>query len=254
MCTEKKYYIGLIVTGIILIMPAHFWAQPSTNNVALKQPTVQRTFTAPSEAMRSLAPKPELSKISSLKAAEPDVLSDVEPKIDIFKVKPRNEDHLAAGFYATYHPNAYDTVYIYDGATEIFEKIQMHAGKEVIEGDSLSVTEEVNFRMNHFNGNGVPVINEKHSKVNSMIIRSGFIPAQGFGTNRYRFAVKPGNFSLGYNSMISASVHLVGAENNIGTILCAITKIDYAKGIFYVETSNEVPKGENINWIIINSP
>jgi hypothetical protein len=173
--------------------------------------------------------------------------------IEIVEVKKGNPENLEPGFYASYRPTTYDTIYVYEGGTEQFEVINVHSGKEVIHGDSASVVTDVTFRMNHLNENDIPVAMEKQVKTNNVIIRSGFIPAQGFGSKRYRFAVKPTNFTLSGNSMISASVHLTG-EDNIGNILCAVTSVDYQKGIFYVEASNEIPKGESINWIIVNSP
>ena len=213
----------------------------------------QRTFTAPSPEAELSKPKHEEKAFAANTESHEPFISEAMPHIEIIHVKEGNPEHLTPGFYATYKPPTYDTVYIYEGETEHFEVINMHAAKEVIQGDSISVAEEVSFRMNHLNENDIPVTNEKHAKTNTMIIRTGFIPAQGFGSKRYRFAVKPGEFGLSNNSMISASVHMTSGEN-IGTILCAVTHIDYQKGIFYVETSNEVPKGENINWIIINSP
>jgi len=244
---NKKINNVATIIGIItlVMMPMIIRAQPPVEE--------QRTFTAPSHSNSAQKPKKEIQTFASNEESSKPLLSAIEPRIEIVHVKEGNPEHIPAGFYASFKPKTYDTVYIYEGGTEQFEVINVNAGKEVIQGDSNSVAEEVNFRMNHFNANGIPVTNEKHGKTNSMIIRSGFIPAQGFGSQRYRFAVKPGEFGLSSSSMISASVHMLDGSN-MGTILCAVTNIDYQKGIFYVETSNEVPKGENINWIIVNTP
>ncbi|HXC05385.1 MAG TPA: hypothetical protein VNZ86_11575, partial [Bacteroidia bacterium] len=180
--------------------------------------------------------------------------SAIEPRVEIVEMKSGNESNIPAGFYATYTPQTFDTVFIYEGATDEFKVIGVQPGKEVVQApDSNAVAEEVTFRMNHFNGEGIPVPQEKRVTNKAMIIRSGFIPGQGFGTMRYRFAVKPGAFALSASSMITASVHLLG-KDNIGTILCTVTSIDQKNGIFYVETANEVPKGESINWIVVNTP
>ena len=253
MFVKANYTIAawIVVIITLVMMTTTLCAQTSQSD--LKSNPVQRTFTAPPPMAAASKPKQEIKIIASDIENRQPILSEVTPRIDIIHVKEGNPEHLTPGFYASYKPPTFDTVYIYEGETEKFEVINIHAAKEVIQGDSMSVAEEVSVRMNHLNGNDIPVASEKHGKTNSMIIRTGFIPAQGFGTKRYRFAVKPGEFGLSTNSMISASVHMTGGEN-IGTILCAITSIDTQKGIFYVETSNEVPKGENINWIIINSP
>lgn len=253
MFVKANYAIAVRIIGVItlVMMPMTLCAQSSSTDS--KSHSVQRTFTAPSTEATASKPKQEIKNFAVNTEGRQPLVSQVMPQIEIIHVKEGNSEHIAPGFYATYKPPTYDTIYIYEGGTEQFEVINMHAAKEVIQGDSISVAEEVSFRMNHLNGNDIPVASEKHGKTNSMVIRTGFIPAQGFGSKRYRFAVKPGEFGLTNNSMISASVHMLEGEN-IGTILCAVTNIDYQKGIFYVETSNEVPKGENINWIIVNSP
>ena len=215
----------------------------------------QRTFTAPSSAFHRAKPK-KIPQPKTLAVNEDDAerISAIEPRVDIIEMKSGNTNNIPAGFYATVSPQTYDTVFIYEGATDEFKVIGVQPGKEVIQApDSTSVAQAVTFRMNHFNNDDIPVAEEKRVTTNAMIIRSGFIPAQGFGSKRYRFAVKPGAFMLTGSSMITASVHLLG-KDNIGTILCTITSIDQKKGVFYVETANEVPKGETINWIIVNTP
>jgi hypothetical protein len=239
MCVKTEYSVAALIVGIItfVMMPTLLLAQS------------RRTYTAPPAAIAE-AKKPE-SPVSKTPDTKP--LSEIAPQVEFYTVERGNPENLEAGFYASYRPVTYDTVYVYEGGTEEFEIIGVHPGKEIIHGDSATVITDVNFRMNHLNENDIPVPMEKKVKTNSAIIRSGFIPAQGLGSKRYRFAVKPSKFTLTESSMISASVHLTGPEN-IGTILCAVTSIDYKKGIFNVEASNEIPKGESINWIIVNTP
>lgn len=251
MFVKQRYNYALHLVGVItlVMMPMRLCAQRSLSD-AKSQP-VQRTFTAPPPT--TAKPKQEVKSFAANIDSRQPLVSEVIPRIEIIHVKEGNPEHITPGFYASYKPPTFDTIYIYEGETEQFEVINMHAAKEVIQGDSSSVAEEVSFRMNHLNANDIPVANEKHGKTNSMIIRTGFIPAQGFGSKRFRMGVIPGNFKLGQNSMISASVHML-KDHEMGNVLCAVTKIDYDKNMFFVETSNEVPVGENINWIIINTP
>ncbi|HET9137672.1 MAG TPA: hypothetical protein VFO76_13655 [Candidatus Kapabacteria bacterium] len=46
----------------------------------------------------------------------------------------------------------------------------------------------------------------------------------------------------------------IGQGENIGMIMCSVSKIDYEHNRFYVDTSNEVPLGQAINWIIVTVP
>jgi hypothetical protein len=250
---RNRYGITALIIGIItlVIMPIVLRAQIGKPDSSAHDEV--RTFTAPQPGHS----KPK--KIEQPKALAVDEelalrISAIEPRVDIIQMPSGNQDHMPAGFYATYSPKAYDTVFIYEGATDEFKVIGVEPGKEVIQApDSLAVAQEVTFRMSRFNGDDIPITQEKKITSRAMIIRSGFIPAQGFGTMRYRFAVKPGAFMLTGSSMITASVHLL-AKDNIGTILCTVTNIDQKKGIFYLETANEVPKGETINWIVVNTP
>jgi hypothetical protein len=237
---KARNQIAACLAGImsLVVMPALALAQPG------------RTYTAPSQD--SYAKKDSKEKLALNTISDYHKRSDIMPPIEITKVQAGNPENLEPGFYAAFKPKTYDTVFIYEGATEEFVVVGVQAGKEIIHGDSLSVATDVSFRMNHINEEGIPVESEKKAKTNSMVIRSGAIPAQGFGSQRYRFAVKPSSFALSESSMISASVHM-NEENNIGNVLCAVTSIDYKKGIFYVEASNEIPKGECINWIIVNT-
>ena len=252
---RKRYGIAARIIGIItlVIMPVVLRAQITKPDSSQSEPA--RTFTAPSPAFKKEKPKKiEEPKQLAINEEVAERISAIEPRVEIVKMLSGNEDHIPAGYYATYSPKTYDTVFIYEGATDEFKVIGVEPGKEVIQApDSVSVAQEVTFRMTRFNGDDIPVVQEKKVTAKAMIIRSGFIPAQGFGTMRYRFAVKPGAFMLTGSSMITASVHLLG-KNNIGTILCTVTNIDQTKGIFYLETANEVPKGETINWIVVNTP
>ena len=252
---KKKYGIAARIIGIItlVMMPLVLRAQMAGPDSS--EGETARTYTAPQSAFSHAKPKKiEQPKALAVNEEEAERISASRPHVEIVEMKPGNQDNIPAGFYATLSPQSYDTVFIYEGATDEFKVIGVHPGKEVIQAlDSSAVAREVSFRMNHFNGDDIPVAQEKRVMTSAIIIRSGFIPAQGFGSKRYRFAVKPGAFMLNGSSMITASVHLLG-ENNIGTILCTITSIDQKRGIFFVETANEVPKGESINWIIVNTP
>jgi hypothetical protein len=130
---------------------------------------------------------------------------------------------------------------------------QIRAGKQVLQGDSVTVFQEIKKVVNSYDAQGKLIAAPKKGNTRSTTIRSGFIPSQGFGSKRFRFGVIPGNFKISRNSIVTASVHLTD-NKEVGTILCAITKIDYEKNMVLVETSNEVPRGENINWIIMNMP
>ena len=177
------------------------------------------------------------------------------PKFTLSKLSSGNEYNLPPGFYATFHPKTTDTVMIFDSSSEHYSRVQTRAGKEIIQGDSGSVVRDMLERMGDYDSQGKLVPKPiKRGKTNSLVTRSGFIPSQGIGSKRWVFAVCPGAFKITPNSIISASVHILHSENNIGNILCAITKIDYEHNRFFVETSNEVPLGENINWIIVTAP
>ena len=229
----QKRAVRLAGIMSLVIMPALALAQTA------------RSYTAPAPLASADAKNPEVKRY--------DQLSITMPSVEIIRVKAGNPENLEPGFYASIKPQSYDTVYVYEGGTEQFVMIGVHAGKEVIHGDSLAVAHDVEIRMNHYNDQDIPVSSEKKVRSNAAIIRSGYIPAQGFGSKRYRFAVKPSHFTLTQSSMISASVYMK-PENNIGNVLCSVTSIDYNKGIFYVEASNEIPLGESINWIIVNTP
>ncbi|MEP7234629.1 MAG: hypothetical protein ABI778_04965 [Ignavibacteriota bacterium] len=253
---RRGYGITALIIGTItlVVVPVVLRAQSAQVDSAPAQEV--RTYTAPPSAFQTQKPKrtSEELTIPSAPRNESRPFASVEPRVEIFKMQAGNQDHIPAGFYATISPKSYDTVFIYEGATDEFKVIGVQPGKEVIQApDSLAVANEVTVRMTRFNGEDIPVIQEKKITSQAMVIRSGFIPAQGFGSKRYRFAVKPGAFMLTGSSMITASVHLLG-KDNIGTILCTITNIDQKRGIFYLETANEVPKGESINWIVVNTP
>ena len=252
---SKRYGITTRILGIItsVIVPIVLHSQTVVPDSSSTEPV--RTFTAPHSAYAPAKPKKiEAPKPLAVSEDAAQRISAVEPRVEIVELKSGNENNMPAGFYATFVPQTFDTVFIYEGATDEFKVIGVQPGKEVVQApDSTSVAQEVTFRMNHLNAEDIPVTVEKKITSKAMIVRSGFIPAQGFGSKRYRFAVKPGAFMLTGSSMITASVHLLG-KDNIGTILCTVTSIDQKKGIFYVETANEVPKGETINWIIVNTP
>ena len=219
------------------------FAQPVEN----KKDTVFKTVTGPSDFFNK---KAEPRKSDPIPALTPE-LPVVMPKIDYFNLKPGNKEGMPPGLYATFEPPMPDTVKVYEGGTTEYVTINTKSAKEVIFGDSVSILFEVQRRESMYKGKEKPV---KKGKTNSMITRSGFIPSQGFGTNRYRFAVTPSHFMISPGAMITASVHILGNQKNMGTILCSVTQIDFEKNTFYVETSNEIPEGEHINWVIINFP
>ncbi len=212
-----------------------------------------KTYTAPPRPIKkNIIPEHALPLVYAYGEEIQPPMSGI-PRFEISELKPGNSMHMAPGFYASFRPKENDTLFLFDSISEHFEQVQIHATKEVIQGDSSSVMTEVYERIQDYDSQGNLVRSPKRGKTNSMVIRSGFIPAQGFGSKRFRMAVIPGNFKLGQNSMISASVHML-KDHEMGNVLCAVTKIDYQKNMFFVETSNEVPVGENINWIIINTP
>ncbi len=212
------------------------------------------TITAPPVANAGFKPAAEYLPLVYAEGEELTPEEKGPPAFSFSYVQKGGNVTLAPGFYAAYKPKENDTLYLFDSTSEHFEKVQIHAGKEIIQGDSAAVYNEVTSILNTYDAQGRAIAMPKRGNTRSMIIRSGFIPAQGFGSKRYRFGVRPGNFKIGPNSMVSASVHMIGEDKDMGTILCAITKIDYEKNMIFVETSNEVPKGENINWIIMNAP
>jgi hypothetical protein len=228
---------------LFLYLAQFAWAQP----VAEKKDTAFRTVTGPSDFFKkSEARRPDTT--SSVMASVPGVM----PRIDYFNLKPGNKEGMPPGFYATFEPPLPDTVKVYEGGTSEYVTINTKSGKEVIFGDSVSVLFEVDKRSTTYKGKSDKPV--KKGKTNSMITRSGFIPSQGFGTNRFRFAVTPSHFIISPGALITASVHILGEQKTMGTILCSVTQIDFANNTFYIETSNEVPEGEHINWVIMNFP
>lgn len=217
-----------------------------------------QTLTAPPEHFRGDVPK---KKVTTPTPSLPDPTPQSDPAIGVIspsllrveyaRIEPNNPNNLTPGFYATFAPPVPDTIEVFEGGTDQAEVINVNGGKEILQGDSLGVLADVKVREGDFASG---VVTPKKGKTNSIVIRSGFIPGQGFGTNRFRFSVKPGKFTLRRGAMISASVHMMSETNNIGNILCAVTGIDYEKNVFYVEASNEIPKGESINWVIVNYP
>jgi hypothetical protein len=223
--------------------------------IAQQNVSEARTFTAPPEHLRT-APKVQAKPAERThdavltNSSQSDNFSVILPKFEFAFMEKGNTQNIPTGYYASYIPPAPDTVEIYEGGTSNFDVVNTPAGKEIISGDSLSVISVVRNRAEQVRSNAA----REFPKTEATIIRSGFIPGQGFGSNRFRFAVRPGNFKIRKGAIISASVHTLHDENNIGTILCVVTAIDFQKNVFYVETSNELPKGENINWVIMNYP
>lgn len=220
----------------------------------------QETLTAPSEHFRLKAgdkkkvvePTPSLPDSIEEEVTTLRDISASLPSFEFTRIEPDNENHLPPGFYASFAPPTPDTVRVFEGGTSQAEVIKIGGGKEIIQGDSMGVLTDLKVRAADYRSDALSIT--RKGKTNSMVIRSGFIPGQGFGTNRFRFAVKPGKFTLRPGAMITASVHMTKEADNIGNILCAITKIDYENNVFFVEASNEIPSGESINWVVVNYP
>lgn len=220
----------------------------------------QQTLTAPSEHFNTkdgkkkvvTEPTPSLPDPTEEDGVTLQEISSSLPKFEFVRVELNNANNLTPGFYASFAPPTPDTIEVFEGGTDQVEVINVSGGKEIFQGDSLGVFADLKVRKDDFVSDKV-FVNRK-GKTNSIVIRSGFIPGQGFGTNRFRFSVKPGKFILRRGAMITASVHMTKDANNIGNILCAVTGIDYEKNVFFVEASNEIPKGESINWVVVNYP
>lgn len=227
---------SILTVCLCLIAGARFYAQPDTS---------YRTVTGPADFFKRSEPrKPDTTTTMPS-------LSVAMPRIDYYRLQPGNKEGMPAGLYAQFLPPLPDTVKVYEGGSEEYFTIGTQANKEVIYGDSIAIFFEVERRKAIYAGKPAP---QKKGKTTGMITRSGFIPSQGFGTNRYRFAVTPSKFRISPGAIIQASVHILGAEKNMGTILCSVTSVDFEHSTFYVETSNEVPAGEHINWVIMNFP
>lgn len=224
-----------------------------TNYAVQTDPPARKTFIAP-DVMPS--EHRELVGLIPLVYAFGEELAPPEkgiPHFHMFELKKGNSANMAPGFYAEFKPHENDTLFLFDSSSDHFDKVQIHPGKEIIQGDSNAVIHDITKTVENYDPQGHLQVPIKQGKTNSTIIRSGFIPAQGFGSKRYRFAVKPGNFQITKNASVSASVHIM-KNTDLGTVLCSVSKIDYENNTFYVEASNEIPFGENINWIIINVP
>lgn len=217
----------------------------------------QETVTAPSGHFKTevkkkvTEPTPSLPDPTDEKMVSLREISSSLPRFEFVKVERNDPSNLSPGFYASFVPPTPDTVEVFEGGSDHKEVIKIAGGKEIFQGDSVSVITDLSVRRIDF---ATSAALTRKGKTNSTVTRTGFIPGQGFGTNRYRFAVKPGKFALRRGAMITASVHMTKEANNIGNILCAVTGIDYEKNVFYVEASNEIPKGESINWVIVNYP
>ncbi|HEY6172047.1 MAG TPA: hypothetical protein VIX80_07310 [Candidatus Kapabacteria bacterium] len=218
----------------------------------------QETLTAPSGHFKVEGKKKVVSEPtpSQPDPTDEEVVSLAEissslVRFEFVKVERNNTGNLPPGFYASFAPPTPDTIEVFEGGTSQVEVIKVGAGKEIIQGDSVGVIKDVRVRYSDYK---TSTFSTPKGKTNSMVTRTGFIPGQGFGTNRYRFAVRPGKFALRRGAMVTASVHMTKEANNIGNVLCAVTGIDYEKNVFYVEASNEIPRGESINWVIVNYP
>jgi hypothetical protein len=249
-----KYSIAFVVGVLISLSAAAAFAQSTTKFAdGNDSPMTKRTFTAPDIPRSGMSSAIDLIPLVYAFGEEIAPPETGVPHFHVFHENQGNTENLAAGFYAEFKPHENDTLFLYDSSSEHYDRVQIHPGKEILSGDSSTVLTEVTKKIEDYDENGHLKLPVKHGKTNSTVIRSGFIPAQGFGSKRYRFAVKPGNFKISKFANISASVHMM-KNTDMGTVLCGISKIDFENNTFYVEASNEIPFGENINWIIVNTP
>ena len=171
------------------------------------------------------------------------------PLVNYYTIAEGEDEDFPPGLYATFLPSAPDTVTVFEsGSSSLSRSFQIDAGREMIHGDSASVFSEVAKRQDAYAGlEGLPV------KTRSFVTRSGYIPIETMGKDRFTFAVKPSHFRIAPGAMISASVHLEGDED-LRSVLCMVSAIDYEQNTFTIETSRTVPVGETINWVIVNYP
>jgi hypothetical protein len=170
------------------------------------------------------------------------------PVVKYYSIAEGEDEDIPPGMYATFLPSVPDTVQVFDDATLVYTTHHIDAGKEMIHGDSASVVKEVERRMEVYAGSGT-----LSPHTTSFVTRSGFIPIEEIGPISHRFAVKPSHFRIAPGAIVSASVHLEGDED-LSTVLCFVSGIDYERNTFTIETSKTVSVGETINWVIINYP
>lgn len=170
------------------------------------------------------------------------------PMVNYYSIAEGEDEDFPPGLYATFLPNAPDTVTVFEAGSASSRSFHIDAGREMIHGDSTSVFTEIAKRRDVYAGlDALPV------KTRSFVTRSGYIPIEEVGKDRFTFAVKPSHFHIAPGAMISASVHLEGDED-LRSVLCMVSAIDYEHNTFTIETSRTVPVGETINWVIVNYP
>lgn len=171
------------------------------------------------------------------------------PKVQYYVIADGEDEDFPPGLYATFQPTAPDTVTVFTGSGASARSYNIDAGMEMIHGDSSSVFSEVELRRDAYArmGSSIP------TKTGSFVTRSGYIPIERLGGDRFKFAVKPSHFRIAPGAMISASVQLEGDED-LTSVLCTVSAIDYEHNAFTIETSRTVPIGETINWVIVNFP
>lgn len=172
----------------------------------------------------------------------------VIPSVKYYTIAEGEDEDFPPGLYATFLPTSPDTVEVFDEGSASYTSHQVDAGKEMIHGDSASVYAEVENRKGVYAGT-TPLA----GKARSYVSRSGYIPIETLGPDKHKFAVKPSHFRIAPGAMISATVHLDGDED-LSSVLCMVSSIDYEHNTFTIETSRKVPIGETINWIIVNFP
>jgi hypothetical protein len=171
------------------------------------------------------------------------------PLVNYYTIAEGEDEDFPPGLYATFLPNAPDTVTVFEaGNASSARSFNFDAGREMIHGDSASVFTEIAKRKDVYAGLDVLPV-----KSRSFVTRSGYIPIEEIGKDRFTFAVKPSHFRIAPGAVISASVHLEGDED-LRSVLCMVSAIDYEHNTFTIETSRTVPVGETINWVIVNYP
>jgi hypothetical protein len=170
------------------------------------------------------------------------------PTVNYYTIAEGEDEDFPPGLYATFLPTAPDTVKVFEEESKSYHTYTINAGREMIHGDSASVFSEVGLRKDAYAGMG-----QMPTKRSSFVTRSGYIPIDQFGQDRFTFAVKPSHFRIAPGATISASVQIEGDED-LSSFLCTVSAIDYEQNTFTVEISRKVPIGETINWIIVNFP
>ncbi|HET9137673.1 MAG TPA: hypothetical protein VFO76_13660 [Candidatus Kapabacteria bacterium] len=167
--------LGLTLFGIGFALSASAQTEKSTDS------TARRGYTAPAVEHEKTSQK----VIPLIYVAGDEITPDDPPgppQFKLYELKANNEFGMAPGFYAEFKPKENDTIMMFDSSSEDFERYQIRPGKEVISGDSNQVMLTISAITGSYDSQGKLIIPPKRvGKTNSMVTRSGFIPAQGIG-------------------------------------------------------------------------